>query len=289
MSGKLEPGLYLVPTPIGNARDITLRALDVLSEAELLVAEDTRVARRLLQIHEIPLSNRRLTSYNDHNARSRISHILNVLESGGSVAFVSDAGSPMVSDPGYRLAEMAIRNHLPLKVLPGPSAVTTAVAYAGLPPDRFLFAGFLPHARAARRSCLADLSAVPSTLVFFESPRRLEQSLADVAEVLGPSRPVAVCREMTKAFEEVVRGRAQDIAGEFRGRSARGEITLVIGPPLPVETSTDEIRQLLEESLELMSVKDAATAVAEVCSISRKVAYSLALEIQRGSKAKPGK
>ena len=278
---KLTAGLYLVATPIGHAEDITLRALRILREADMLAAEDTRRTRQLLEIHGIPLNGRRIQPYHDHSAPGQRAKLLAAVAGGASLAYVSDAGTPLVADPGYRLAADAIAEGLPVTAAPGASAVLTALSTAGLPTDRFLFAGFPPTKAGARTRFLEELRAVPATLVFYESPRRLGASLAAMAETLGP-RPAAVCRELTKRFEEAVRGPLPDLATRYADTPPKGEIVIVVGPPLTTEAAEEDLDTALATALETLSVKDAAATVASALSVPRKRAYARALELTRG-------
>ncbi|HVH02122.1 MAG TPA: 16S rRNA (cytidine(1402)-2'-O)-methyltransferase [Amaricoccus sp.] len=283
----LAPGLYLVATPIGNARDLTLRALDVLATADVLAAEDTRNTRRLLAIHGIRRPpGGELLPYHDHNGPAQRPRLLAALAAGRSVALVSDAGTPMVADPGYRLANAAIAAGHPVTAVPGASAVLAGLAVAGLPTDRFLFAGFLPPRAAARRRALAPLAAVPATLVFYESPRRLAASLADMAAVLGPDRPAAVCRELTKRFEETRRDRLDALASEAAGEAApKGEIVVLVGPPVAHPADGADLDAALAAALPGRSVRDAAATVAAALGLPRRQVYARALALARGDRA----
>ena len=283
----LAPGLYLVATPIGNARDLTLRALDVLATADVLAAEDTRNTRRLLAIHGIRRPpGGELLPYHDHNGPAQRPRLLAALAAGRSVALVSDAGTPMVADPGYRLANAAIAAGHPVTAVPGASAVLAGLAVAGLPTDRFLFAGFLPPRAAARRRALAALAAVPATLVFYESPRRLAASLADMAAVLGPDRPAAVCRELTKRFEETRRDRLDALASEAAGEAApKGEIVVLVGPPVAHPADGADLDAALAAALPGRSVRDAAATVAAALGLPRRQVYARALALARGDRA----
>ncbi|MFQ5567603.1 MAG: 16S rRNA (cytidine(1402)-2'-O)-methyltransferase [Paracoccaceae bacterium] len=279
----LEPGLYLVATPIGNAADISLRALDVLARADAIAAEDTRRTRKLMTIHGIPLGGRPMVSYHDRNGAERRPGILAWLREGKSVAYCPDAGTPLVADPGYRLAEAALAEGLGLTAVPGASAVLTALALAGLPSDRFLFAGFLPPKRAARKSALDELAAVPATLVFYESPRRLAGALADMAEVLGGARPAAVARELTKKFEQVRRAPLGELAHQYAaGDAPKGEVVVLVGPPDPATAQAESAAALDDElasALATLSVKDAAREVAQRLGLPRREVYARALEL----------
>jgi 16S rRNA (cytidine1402-2'-O)-methyltransferase len=278
----VAPGLHVVATPIGNARDITLRALDVLAGADILAAEDTRTTRRLLDIHGIRRESRSIWPYHDHNGAAQRPRLLAALADGRSVALVSDAGTPLVADPGYRLVTEAIAAGHEVVALPGASAVLSALAVAGLPTDRFLFAGFLPPKSAARRSALSEVAAVPATLVFYEAPRRLAASLVDMAAVLGPERSASVCRELTKRFEEARRGTLGDLAATYAEETApKGEIVVVIGPPGPVEIGEGALDAALRAALAGASVRDAATEVAEALGMRRREVYARALELVR--------
>jgi 16S rRNA (cytidine1402-2'-O)-methyltransferase len=279
----VAPGLYLVATPIGNARDITLRALDILAGADVLAAEDTRTTRKLLTIHGIDRGSGRVVPYHDHNAPAQRPRLLAALADGRSVALVSDAGTPLVADPGYRLALEAIAAGHPVTAAPGPSALLAALAVAGLPTDRFLFGGFLPPRDSARRRALADLAAVPATLVFYESPRRLGACLAAMAEVLG-DRPAAVCRELTKRFEEVRRAPLAALAARYAGEPApKGEVVLVVAPPVRVADNAEDLDAALARALRRLSVRDAAAEVSAVLGLPRRQVYARALELARAA------
>ncbi len=277
----LAPGLYFVATPIGAARDITLRALDILAQADVLAAEDTRTLRHLMDIHGIAVRGRPMIAYHDHNGEEVRPKLLRLLAEGRSVAYASEAGTPLVADPGYQLARAAIAAGHPVLAAPGPSAVLAALSVSGLPTDRFLFAGFPPATASARRRWLAGFAAVPATLVFFESPRRVGETLAVLADALGKDRRAAVCRELTKRFEEVSRGTLGDLADRFRDRAVKGEIVLVVErAPEPVVTAAD-LEAALREALATMTVKEAATAVAEALGLPRRTVYQRALELAR--------
>ncbi|NNU78891.1 16S rRNA (cytidine(1402)-2'-O)-methyltransferase [Halovulum dunhuangense] len=276
----LAPGLYLVATPIGTADDVTLRALAVLRSADWLAAEDTRQARKLMEIHGIPLAGRPILPYHDHNGAQQRPRILAALREGKSVAYVSDAGTPLIADPGYRLAEAVIAEGLAVTAVPGASAVLAALSVAGLPTDRFLFAGFLPPKSAARRTELAELAAVPATLVFYEAPRRLAAVLADMAAVLGGGRRAAVCRELTKRFEETRRDTLAALAEAYAAEDPpKGEAVVVIGPPLRTEATAETLDDALRAALGANSVKDAAALVAEATGLPKKRVYARALEL----------
>ena len=276
--GALPAGLYLVATPIGSARDITLRALDILRAADVIAAEDTRTARKLMDIHGVALGDRPLVAYHDHNGPQVRPRLLALIAEGRSVAYATDAGTPLVADPGYGLARAAIAEGLPVTGAPGPSAALAALTLSGLPTDRFLFAGFPPNARAARRTFLSELAATPATLILFESPRRTAATLSDMAEVLG-DRPAALCRELTKRFEEVRRGPLSELAAAVAEAAPRGEIVIVVDRGRDEAASAD-LETALREALRTMTVKDAATFVSEALNVPRRRAYQAALALE---------
>lgn len=281
----LAPGLYLIATPIGAARDITLRALDLLAGADMLAAEDTRSLRKLMDIHGIALGERPLVSYHDHNARSAGPRILRALAEGMSVVYAAEAGTPMVSDPGFDLARKATSEGHRLISAPGPSAAITGLTLSGLPADRFFFAGFLPSTQAKRKTALKALEAVPGTLIFYESPRRVAAMLADAAEVLGGTRQAALCRELTKKFEEVLRGDLAELAETARERAFRGEFVVLVGAGGDSGNIREvDIDRALQAALKGRSVRDAADLVSAELGVKRRVAYQRALELERGEK-----
>jgi len=266
----------VVATPIGHADDITLRGLKVLREADLIACEDTRVTAKLAARHGIATSR---VLYHDHNAEKMRPVLLRRLREGASVALVSDAGTPLVSDPGFKLVREALAEGLPVTVVPGASATLAALVLSGLPSDRFLFAGFLTAKQTARRRELQELKSVPATLIFFEGASRLDETLADMAEVLG-DRPASVARELTKLHEEVKRDNLSTLAAHYRDAGPpRGEIVIVVGPP-PEET-TDEpgLDERLRAALPVMSVRDASEAVATATGLPRRQVYARALEL----------
>ena len=275
----LSAGLYLVATPIGAARDITLRALDLLRDADILAAEDTRTARKLMEIHGVPLNGRRLVACHDHSGEGVAAGLAEAIAGGASVVYVSEAGTPLVSDPGFTLARAAIARGLAVRAAPGASAVLAALAVSGLPADRFLFAGFLPTAQAARRTAIAELAPVPATLVLYESPKRVHDLLTDLVAVLG-DREAALCRELTKRFEEVRRGTLATLLESIEGAEVRGEVVVVVGRGGPREVTEEEIRARLAEAMATMRLKDAATAVAGALGLPRQQVYRLALGLK---------
>ena len=273
---QFAPGLYLVATPIGNLRDMTLRALDLLGAADLVACEDTRVTAKLMARYGLTAPR---TAYHEHNAERMRPQLIERLKTGAIVALVSDAGMPLVSDPGYKLVRAAIAEGIPVTSLPGPSSVLTSLVLSGLPCDRFLFAGFLPPKSVARRRVLTELGTIRATLVFFETAPRLAAALAEMAETLG-ERQAAVAREMTKLFEEVRRGSLAELAAHYRALGApKGELVVVIGPPAEAAavTAEDTLDAELNTALATMSVKDASAAVAEATGQPRRIVYQRAL------------
>lgn len=279
-TAQFTPGLYLVATPIGNAADITLRALALLSHADLVACEDSRVTGPLLKRYGIDTP---LFPYHEHNAAKVRPQLIEKLKAGAVIALVSDAGTPLVNDPGYRLVRACIEEALPVTALPGASAVLAGLSLSGLPTDRFLYAGFPPPKQAARRKWLAELNAVPATLVLLESPQRLADSLADMAAVLG-SREAAVARELTKKFEEVRRASLPDLAAHYAAAGApRGEITLVVAPPAeqPAASAAD-LDSALKDAMRRLPLRQAVDEVAVLLNLGRKAVYARALELKDG-------
>lgn len=277
-AGRAAPGLYLVATPIGAARDITLRALDLLNTADLLAAEDTRTLRHLMAIHGIPLRGRRIVAYHEHNEAGGAGPVLAALAAGQVVAYASEAGTPLVSDPGFRLAREAIAAGASVHAAPGASAVLAALTVAGLPSDRFLFAGFAPTADGARRRWLDGLLGVDATLVLFESPRRVRDLLGNLCEKTG-ERQVVICRELTKRFEEVIRGTAQALLADPRTEDPKGEIVVLIDRAAVAGPSLEEAGALMAAARGRgLSARDAAREVAEATGLGRRELYQLGLK-----------
>ena len=277
-------GLHFIATPIGNARDITLRALDLLASADLLAAEDTRSLRHLMRLHGVRLGGRTLISYHEHSAPAVLERLLAALKEGKSVVYASEAGTPLVSDPGYVLAREAIAEGLPVHGVPGPSAALAALTVSGLPSDRFMFAGFLPSGRTRRRKTLRELAEIPATLILFESPRRIHETLDDLCETMGATRQIAICRELTKKFEEVLRGRADEVRQNLADRRLKGEIVLVVARAAQTEEgecrgTEEEMLRMLEERLAQMSLKDAVAEVSARLGLARRRVYQAALAI----------
>lgn len=273
----LPAGLYLVATPIGNLADITLRALATLARSDVIYCEDTRHSRTLLAHYSI---SRPLRPYHEHNAERERPRILAELANGKSVALISDAGTPLVSDPGYKLVRDCLNESHRVTSLPGPSALLAAVGSTGLATDTFLFAGFLPAKQGARRARLAELQSVPATLVFFEAPSRLAESLADMAAVLG-EREAAVARELTKLHEEVRRGTPGALAKWAAEAPPKGEMVVLIGPPLVQAVTDDAITAKLEPLLDHMSISEAAKTVAEMLGVAKARAYDVGLALKK--------
>ena len=275
---ELAPGLYVVATPIGNAEDITLRALKMLRAVDVIACEDTRVSAKLLSRHGITTTR---LAYHEHNAERMRPLLLARIETGAAIALISDAGTPLVSDPGFKLVREALGRGIRVTAAPGPSAPLAALVLAGLPTERFFFAGFLPAKEVARRRALGELMAVPATLVFLESAPRLAASLADMAEVFG-DRPAAVARELTKLHEEVRRDRLAALAAHFRDCGPpKGELVVLVGPPDAAASivAEDEVDAALAAALAGMSVKDASAAVAAATGLPRRRVYARALAL----------
>jgi 16S rRNA (cytidine1402-2'-O)-methyltransferase len=277
---QLAPGLYLVATPIGNARDITLRALDILAAVDVIAAEDTRTARKLMDIHGIAVGGRPLIPYHDHSGPNGRAGIVKLLGEGKSVAYVSEAGTPLIADPGFALAREAAAAGAVVTSAPGASAVPAALSLSGLPTDRYLFAGFAPSSAGARKTWLEELVRVPATLVIFESPRRVRELLGTLCEVAGETRRVAVCRELTKKFEEVLRGSLAEVRDMLTERDLKGEVVVVLDRATEVvgeETMEAALRQAMSD----MSLKDAAATVAEAFGLPRRKVYQAALALEK--------
>ena len=275
---RLAPGLHIVATPIGNLGDITLRALAALAGADVIACEDTRVTRKLLDRYSIVTP---LTPYHDHNAAVARPKLLRRLAEGGAVALVSDAGTPLVSDPGFKLVRAAREAGAAVSALPGASALLAALAVAGLPTDQFFFAGFRPPKQTARRTRIAELAGIPGTLVLFETGPRVAGTLADLAAGLG-DREAALCRELTKLHEEVRRGDLAGLAQSCAAGELRGEIVLVVAPSrAPERTTADDAETLLRQALVRASLKDAVGEVAEATGLPRRELYRRALALAK--------
>lgn len=272
--------LYIIATPIGNLEDITYRAVRLLGEVDLVAAEDTRHSLKLLNHYNI---SKPLTSYFDHNQQFKGERILNALRQGKNVALISDAGTPCISDPGYNLVRDAVAQGIPVLPIPGPCAAIAALSASGLPSDSFTFAGFPPARQGKRRAFLAGISALPGTLLLYEAPHRLEDTLHDIREVLG-DRQVVVARELTKIYEEFIRGSAPEILAKIDQGRVRGEVVILIAPGVAVQAESEPLdvmlrRLLLEEGL---SVKDAAKKAALLSGLPRSETYAEALRLKHG-------
>ena len=276
----MSAGLYFVATPIGTARDITLRALDVLASVDVIAAEDTRTTKKLMDIHGVPLNGRMMIAYHDHNGSKARPGLLKLLEAGKSIAYASEAGMPMVADPGYGLAKDAADAGFMVTCAPGPSASLAALCLSGLPSDRFLFVGFAPTAKGARRTWLEGVKNVDATVVMFESPKRVHKLLDDMCDVLG-DRTAAVCRELTKRFEDVVRGPLPELRDALADRTLKGEIVVVVDRAKAVDVDDAMIETSLIEALDSMRVKDAANFVASELNIPKRQAYQMALQLSK--------
>jgi 16S rRNA (cytidine1402-2'-O)-methyltransferase len=273
----LDPGLYVVSTPIGNLRDITLRALDVLAAADEVLAEDTRVAGKLMSAYGLKA---RLSPYHDHNGAERRPGLIRALQGGAKIALISDAGTPLISDPGWKLAHEALEAGVKVIPIPGASAMLAGLVASGLPSDKFLFAGFLPPKSGARKSAAEALKTVPGTLIFYESGPRLADALADLTAVLG-ERDAAVTRELTKMFEETRRGTLADLAAHYAAAGPpRGEIVLLVGPPGEHEVTPGRLDAALRDALDGQPTKAAANAVAEALGLPKRDVYQRALQLK---------
>jgi len=275
----LAPGLYVVATPIGNLRDITLRALDVLAGADLVLAEDTRVAGKLISAYGLSA---KLERYDEHGAERARPKALAALADGKAVALVSDAGTPLISDPGYKLVREAAAGGHPVFPIPGPSALLAGLSAAGLPTDRFLFAGFPPPKGAARRTFLAELAPLRATLVFFEGGSRLAASLADMAAVLGGERQAVICRELTKLYETFYRGPLSTLAADPRLDAPKGEIVILVGPGQAAEATEADIDTALADALSRLRPAEAAAEVAQALGLPRREVYQRAMTLRAG-------
>lgn len=277
----LAPGLYFLATPIGTARDITLRALDILASADVLAAEDTRSLRRLMDIHGIALEGRQVLSYHDHNGDAARPKLLAALEAGKSVAYASEAGTPLIADPGYQLGRVAAEAGHLVTAAPGPSAVLAALSVSGLATDRFFFAGFAPTASGQRQSYFRSLVEVPGTLVFYESPNRVAKSLADMVAVFGGDRPAVMARELTKKFEEVRRATLSELLAEMSQRKLKGEVVLLVARGETAQFDENDLKKMLAEALKEASVKDAVAQIVQDTGQPRRKIYQMALHLEK--------
>jgi len=277
----MKPGFYLVATPIGNLRDITFRALDVLSSVDLIICEDTRVTGKLMSAYGFK---KRMQIYNDHSTDDQRETLLSLVQNGQSVAVLSDAGTPLISDPGYKLVRGAIEKKLYVTPIPGPNAALTALQLSALPTDQFSFLGFLPPKTTARQAALKKWETVPATLIIYETGPRLLASLQDMRVTLG-NRPASVMRELTKMYEETMRGTLSDLIIHYTNKGPpKGEIVVAIGRGEKEVVSTESIESQLKQALEKMSVRDAAEMVAQATGKPKKTIYTLALKLSSSSK-----
>ena len=270
----LESGLYVVATPIGHLGDITIRALETLASVSIVACEDTRASGKLLKHFDIST---KMRAYHEHNANIAGPRLLAIIRQGGNVALITDAGTPIISDPGHRLVQEARAQAMAVWPVPGASAPIAALSASGMPSEAFLFAGFLPSRELARRSRLRELRTVPATLVFFESPNRLAKALKNISAEFGETREVAICREITKLHEEFVRGPVGQLASQYEEKSVKGEIVLLVAPPLPEHVV--DLDRLLAELLQRMSVSAAAGEAAAITGQPRRGLYARALEL----------
>lgn len=277
---RLEPALFIVSTPIGNLGDITVRALETLAAASIIACEDTRVTATLT--HKFGLK-AQLLPYHEHNAEKQRPRLLETLERGEAVALVSDAGTPLVSDPGYRLVRSVLEEGYKVIPIPGASAPMAGLVASGLPSDTVVFAGFLPQKGGPKTTRLNELAAIKATLIFFESPHRLAATLSTMAEVLGPDREAVVARELTKRFETFERGTLEEVAGRYQDATVKGEIVILIGPPEEKpEAEAEDADALLLEALSDMPVSAAAKKVAKATGLDRGELYKRALSLKDG-------
>ncbi len=276
----LSAGLYLCAVPIGNARDITLRVLDILASADVIAAEDTRTARKLMEIHGIAPGDRPMVAYHDHSTDATRARLVSRIAEGRSVAFVSEAGTPLVADPGYKLAQAVQEAGLPVTAAPGASAVLTALTLSGLPSDAFYFAGFLPSTQAARKRALEGCRDLPATVVFYESPKRVNGLLDDLCDTLGEERQVAICRELTKKFEEVLQGTAGDLRELCAERTLKGECVVLVGRGAAEKHDEQDVKAALVKAMASMRIKDAANAVSGAMGLPRRDVYQMALKLK---------
>ncbi|MDA9581908.1 16S rRNA (cytidine(1402)-2'-O)-methyltransferase [Amylibacter sp.] len=278
---KLDSGLHILATPIGTANDITIRALNILRDADILVAEDTRVLRKLMEIHGINLNGRKILSYHDYNGEVQRPKLIALIKEGKVLAYASDAGTPLIADPGFSLTKLAIQNNIRVHAAPGASALLTALCLAGLPTDNFFFGGFLGSKSSQRIKNLQKIQNLDATIVYYESPKRTLSTLKDISKIFGNDRLISVCREMTKKFEEVIRGTVDQVIDEIKSRhSFKGEVVIVLGPPTKKEISDEEIYSALQIALQEYRIKDAATQISEQFGVPKKRSYEMALRIK---------
>ena len=277
---KAPPGLHLIATPIGAARDITLRALDLLAGADVLAAEDTRSLRRLMELHGIALNQRPLLPYHDHNGPRMRPRLIEALRRGESVVYAAEAGTPMVADPGYQLVRDALSEGLPVNAAPGPSALLAALVVSGLPSDRFCFMGFPPAQGGARHSFLREAANIPATVVFYESPHRIHRMLGELVETFGKEREAALCRELTKRFEEVLRMPLGALAEAVGQRTLKGEIVVLVDRARNTGASAETLEDALMQAMRTAPLKAAVAEVSEALGLPRRDVYQTALRLR---------
>ncbi|HBU16221.1 MAG TPA: 16S rRNA (cytidine(1402)-2'-O)-methyltransferase [Gemmobacter sp.] len=276
---KLPPGLHFIATPIGAARDITLRALDILAAADVLAAEDTRTLRHLMEIHGVPLNGRPMVAYHDHNGDQARPRLLAALAEGKSVVYASEAGTPLVADPGYQLGRAVIEAGYTVLAAPGPSAVLAALTVSGLPSDRFLFAGFPPSSGGPRQTFLRGIAQSDATVILYESPKRIQKLLDDLWQITETTRRIVVCRELTKRFEEVTRGTLEEVRAAYDGRDVKGEIVVLIDRAPDRAVTPEDLDSALREALRAHRLKDAAALVSEAFGLPKREVYQRALQL----------
>ena len=283
-SEKLKSGLYLVATPLGSARDITLRALDVFSSCDAIAAEDTRSLRKLLNIHNISINDRPLISYNDFNGDQIRPKIFEWLDKNMAVAYASDAGMPLIADPGYQLSKQAANRGFYVTSVPGASACITALTLSGLPTDRFFFEGFLPVTKEKRRHKLKELSNLKSTLIFYESPKRLIKMFDDLVAIMGENRRAVIARELTKKFEQIISGTLAELYAIIQKEQLKGELVVLLDRPISTGLADIDVKAELTVALSKMTLKDASNFVAAANGLSKRYVYNLALSMRENLK-----
>ncbi len=274
----LRNGLYIIATPIGNLQDISARALDILRETDIVAAEDTRMAKKLFSLLGLPL-NKKFIKYEDHSEEKQSQVLIDLIDAGSAVALVSDAGSPLISDPGYKLVRKCREQGVYVTAIPGACAVITALQLSGLPTNRFMFAGFIPNKDKARADLFDELKNIDTTLIFYETAPRLLKTLEQADTVFG-TREIAVARELTKMYEEVITGSFAEVITRFTTDEPRGEFVLMIAPPTVTEHKLEDVRDILKARLRETSLKTAVKEICEQYSFSKNDVYALALELK---------
>lgn len=274
----LRNGLYIVATPIGNLQDISARAAKILRDADIIACEDSRVSKKLFALLGISI-NKKFISYEDHSEEQKAQMIIDLINQGNSIALISDAGSPLISDPGYKLVRLCREQNIYVTAVPGACAVITALQLSGLPTNRFMFAGFIPNKEKARADLFEELKNINTTLVFYETAPRLLKTLDKASEIFG-NREIAVARELTKMFEEVVCGNFEDITTHFTQNEPRGEFVLIIAPPQEKQSSADDIKEILRKRLGETSLKTAVKEISAEYKLPKNDVYAMALELK---------